>query len=768
MIKFSTTLLLFLVIVLITVTNDIYAQSLVSLSAPPSNSECGTEPPDTTAFDNQPWVGNNAYLESFLDSIAYPRPAARILDNGIKIWIPVKFWLYRSSSGTGGPTLLQIQQMMDNLNRVYGQDNNTTIQFYQSCEPTYINDNNNLNPDDARARQLARNNQQNGVINIHMVNSLTGGVFGRHISSAQLSFDPYKALFLTPENYTLAATGSLIAPSTVAHEVGHWLGLVHTHQFNDKGKCRREAIDRNRKWAVGGPICFRTKARVGVSFSETNGDALRDTPADHLLDNLSACNYNLTGLTDLYGDSYATPPAGSLPPDGFNLMSAGYWRPCRSRLSRLQIAVMLHYIYRVLPSSYRNNWLNVAGKFDSYEPDNSSELGRAINLGQSQERNFHLNYEGLDAYRTCDVDWAVVQPNVSGNITIRTAAILGRTTCNTRLTLFNLSGSQLAQNDNISTSNLYSTLSYNLTSGQRYLIRIENLSTNTNGYYNLFVSCPGGVDPSTLSIGGPSRFCSSASYSIAGIPANTNVTWSVSPSTIATVQTQGSPNVNLFKTTNTTGTLTATFTNSCNTTTILTKSISTGGYSSSDYPVTGPDQASCGQMVSYQTVNLPDATNYQWVNIPTGATNVSGQGTRYLSFTVPSGTYGMNVGVRVASSCDAGGSVATKFTSVSCSSGFALYPNPTSSELTIEKMSATNNVNTASDGNTTTPQATTEDKTTQLTVKLLNYYNQTVLSGQIIGSRIKLNVSKLPIGIYYLQAQYGNETAVTQQVIITR
>ena len=323
----------------------VQAQTFAPLSAPPP--ECGTNQPDTTEFDNQPWIGNNNYLESFLDSIGYPRPSARIVEGGTRLWVPVKFWVYRTTAGTGGPTLVQIRRMMDNLNRDFGEANNTTMRFYMSCEPTYINDDNNLRPSDARARQLARNNQQNGVINIHMVDRIDGGVNGSYYYSPQVSFQPFKAIFLDPLNYTGDER-----PTTISHEVGHWLGLVHTHEFNDRGRCRREPIDRSRQWpTVGGPICFRLRVRPGMLFSETNGDALRDTPADHLLDGLNDCDYNLTGFTDLYGDSYLSPPAGSRRPDGFNVMSAGGWRSCRTRFSRLQIAVMLHYIYRGLPSS---------------------------------------------------------------------------------------------------------------------------------------------------------------------------------------------------------------------------------------------------------------------------------------------------------------------------------------------------------------------------------------------------------------------------------
>ena len=392
-------------------------------------------------------------------------------------------------------------------------------------------------------------------------------------------------------------------------------------------------------------------------------------------------------------------------------------------------------------------------------------------MGERQERNFHLNYEGTTLFRTCDVDWAVLVPNVSGNVTIRTAPLLGRTNCNTRLTLFNAAIAQLAQNDNISPSNLYSSLTFNVTANIQYFIRIENLTANTNGYYALFVSCPGGQDPSLLGISGPDRFCSWGSYSVSGLAAGTAVTWTVSPASMATVQGQGNSSVTLNKTTTTTGTLTASFTNSCNITMTLTKNVSTGGYNSGDYPVSGPSSASCGQQVFYQTVHLPDATNYQWVNIPPGATNVSGLGTRFLSFTVPSGIFSMSVGVRVASSCDAGGSPAIQFTSVSCMSGFRLvvFPNLSDGgEVTVSLLpeqspgvSQAQGAQVAQESDTAQAVALVKRFDSAL-VEILDADGQVRRTGRIKDGKWKVNLRGLPRSMYYVRATTGDRRVTVQ------
>src|SRR4030095_9132636 len=82
------------------------------------DSTCLTPEMDSTEFMQQPWFDNNDYLESYLDSIGYPPDGGgnRIVNN-VKFWIPVKFWIYRYDDGTGGPTMVQIQRLLDNLNR---------------------------------------------------------------------------------------------------------------------------------------------------------------------------------------------------------------------------------------------------------------------------------------------------------------------------------------------------------------------------------------------------------------------------------------------------------------------------------------------------------------------------------------------------------------------------------------------------------------------------------------------------------------------------
>lgn len=195
---------------------------------------------DTTELETLPWFGNNQYLYNFLDSIGYSYGTNRIIGpDRVKYKVPIKFWIYRRTNGTGGPNIQNIQNYIDNLNRVYNVENNTLIGFYLKCQVTEINDDQWFEiGGDGEAWNLIQNRKESGCINIHIVGDYER-VAGIHIRARVFGRDGIVLNF--------GVTGSN-ANTTIAHEVGHYFDLDHTHQYSNKGKCRKEAIDRNRTW----------------------------------------------------------------------------------------------------------------------------------------------------------------------------------------------------------------------------------------------------------------------------------------------------------------------------------------------------------------------------------------------------------------------------------------------------------------------------------------------------------------------------------------
>lgn len=428
------------------------------------------------------------------------------------------------------------------------------IGFYMKCDPTYINNSNNVTKTFTGASILMAANNDAGSFNVHIIGSFA---------------DPFTAGFSIPFlNASMIPSGSYLnstANGDLAHEIGHLLGLSHTHQYSTwNWKCLTECVSRTRTWPLFNLCPTRL---ISNKVCEATGDGLRDTQADDNLVSNNSCSYNVTFGNDEWGDSYDNPPAGLQDrPNVHNIMSYNSATDCVDQFSRLQIAVMLWTAYKKLNN--HSGWANPISTFDDYEPDNESTTARSINVNETQQRNFHQQWNktfGAGYFTQCDVDWVRFTPTCSQIFDIQTSAITGRTNANTRLTIFNSALNQLAQNDDISTSNHFSKITLSLVSGQTYFIRVENMSTNVTGYYNLNVA-------PALAINGDNNFCTSSNnYTIPNLPPGATVLWSVTPSWIATPNTPNSTQTTLSKNSNGIITLQAVISNLCGGTVTISK-----------------------------------------------------------------------------------------------------------------------------------------------------------------------------------------------------
>ena len=376
-----------------------------------TNQQCLTTDMDTTEFVNLPWFDNNQFIENFLDSIGYPAAGIgnRIIGTPqVRFWIPIKFWIYRDDNGNDGPDLRQIQRMIDDLNRLYNQVNDTRIGFYMKCDPTYINNSQHLDKTFVGASLLMAANKDDGSINVHVVNRL--------FFAAGMALAPLNACIVNRNAY-------LRDQATLAHEVGHVLGLVHTHLYSTWGiKCFTESISRTRTWPTFN-LCVFNRIISG-RVCESTGDALSDTQADPDLLNNFGCNYNLDG-TDPWGDSYTNPPNGLQErPNTANIMS--YANDfCQTQFSRLQVGVMLWTLY-FKKTNNLGGWANPISTFDDFEPDNEAITARNIQINELQERNFHQQWNRIGGYgytTQCDVDWVRFVAPCSSNFEVFTAAM---------------------------------------------------------------------------------------------------------------------------------------------------------------------------------------------------------------------------------------------------------------------------------------------------------------------------------------------------------
>lgn len=223
----------------------------------------------------------------------------------LPLYIPLTIHICRQADGTDGFTLKQLTIAMTDLNKVFEQ---VGLKFFQYGDVIYIDSDHFFTiPDNQASRnELLQQNAVPNTINVYFTN-LTG-VCGQ----ATWPDNPPPQGILIDNS----CAGVPANPSTFAHEIGHFLALLHTHE------------------TVFGIECPNGNNCNGA------GDLLCDTPADpNLVNHVSVeCAY----------DNYASPPSGcgdtAYSPQTNNIMS--YSRPvCRNLFTPNQILMMVRQLW---------------------------------------------------------------------------------------------------------------------------------------------------------------------------------------------------------------------------------------------------------------------------------------------------------------------------------------------------------------------------------------------------------------------------------------
>lgn len=224
--------------------------------------------------------------------------------------VPVKFHIIRNSFGTGGFDTTSLNAEMALVNSMYV---NAGIKFFQCGEINYIDDSQYTNFEKIVDEVICDTNDEPNMLNIYFANNVFKITNG---STVQLCGYAYSSSLT--KNRIVMDNDCASNGSTLAHEIGHYFSLAHTHSTNGGGEL------------ADGSNCT------------TAGDQLCDTPADPGLSTLtvnSSCVYT-GGQTDGNNQPYA--------PNVKNIMSYSR-KSCRLEFSPLQYQRMNAYFH-----SFRN------------------------------------------------------------------------------------------------------------------------------------------------------------------------------------------------------------------------------------------------------------------------------------------------------------------------------------------------------------------------------------------------------------------------------
>jgi PKD repeat protein len=198
-------------------------------------------------------------------------------------WVPIKAHIARTSGGSGGLTVIELSDALDNMNLYYI---NANMQFYLCDGINYIDDDTYYDFDASDEAALHAAHGITNLINIYFCNSVGSG------SSAYCGYAYYPG----GTDLIMMDNSCALNGSTLSHEMGHFYSLRHTH---------------------GGSNGNLTSELVNGSNCATDGDFVCDTEADPQLGNSNvnvsciydgSAPYTSGGGVDANGDQFAPNP----------------------------------------------------------------------------------------------------------------------------------------------------------------------------------------------------------------------------------------------------------------------------------------------------------------------------------------------------------------------------------------------------------------------------------------------------------------------------
>jgi hypothetical protein len=294
-------------------------------------------------------------------------------------YVPLKIWIYQNENGTQSAiTEREVDDLIAGANRFYWQ-NGIPIILYKMCNVTFIRNEQYFNPADLHIladvalQQMFDAHKNANAINVHFIN--------RSANAGRAAMIPSLACYVATQSSDGVPFDNLWLRNTLVHELGHCMGLPHTHDCNGV----YGAITTTTNASLACTVCVQeTVSRSELSFigcglapiltkrCEVFGDLLCDTEASPRLSfsnvRLGDCQWNGQVEQGLFGPYIAELDHDFLGvrwrPQANNIMSYAT-DACITRFTLGQIGVILNTISNDISYFFVRNTppsaVNVAG-----------------------------------------------------------------------------------------------------------------------------------------------------------------------------------------------------------------------------------------------------------------------------------------------------------------------------------------------------------------------------------------------------------------------
>ncbi|WP_194767962.1 T9SS type A sorting domain-containing protein [Tamlana sp. I1] len=277
--------------------------------------------------------------------------------------VPIKIHIIRNSDGSGGLQITELHDIVENLNRIYAD---AFLEFFICEDINYINNDSLSHFKKGDESVVLETDFVPGLINIYFTDDI------KNTSNQDIcgySNNDHRNDIIVLNNH--CATND----SSLAHELGHFFSLLHTH---------------------GDDNLEKTTELVDGSNCDTDGDGICDTPADPGLSHENVdnfCHYTGTAV-DANGDRYH--------PDPKNIMSYSK-KACRTTFTEQQLA-RIYAFYNTTKS-----YLSCSNLDANFIADEQSKCNSFLTVNfKSTNKNatswaWDINTDGIIDYTTKNI-----------------------------------------------------------------------------------------------------------------------------------------------------------------------------------------------------------------------------------------------------------------------------------------------------------------------------------------------------------------------------